>query len=150
MLRVTVECKTLAQRKLVQPRFRLRGKIRKAIAETLGLQDKGRVQIDSTNLKIDVKKIICDLTISVHHFSENVVEIKATNEKGYSRQVLKLVDGVKNGTLAEVKFIFFLFNMFVLIVDITLIIVSNRNFGTISKFRYSSNCINSKCIYTSS
>ena len=100
-LRVTTECKTLAQRKQVQPRFRLRNKIRKAIAESMGFEGNSRVQIDSLAMKIDLKRIDCDITLSIHHFNKSI-EIKQSQEKGFSQPMTKLIDAVNKGTVARV------------------------------------------------
>ena len=99
ILRIKAECKSLHQRKQIQPRFRLRRKIRKAIAEAMGTDNYNSIQVDSQELQIGLKTIVCKVTISVHHFSTDV-EIKSTSNKGYSKPVTKLIDGCKSGTLA--------------------------------------------------
>ena len=90
MLEITADCKSVPLRKLVQRRFRLRRRIRLAIAETMGQDDYGTIQLDSLWLEIDVKKVICRITISVHHFNRTV-QITQNTKSGYSKPVSQLI-----------------------------------------------------------
>ena len=108
-MEIVAECSSLRQRQKIQRRFGLRGKIRRAIAEGMGTEDYGTIQVDSQSIEIDRYKITCQVTLSVHHFSRDVEINMASNEKGYSKPVTKLIQSCNNGTLASVKLHFFLF-----------------------------------------
>lgn len=99
MLDIVADCSSIALRRQVEKRFRLRQKIRQAVAETMGSEDYGTIHIESQWLEIALKKVICRTTIGVHHFSQ-AIEIRSTSSKGHSKPVTQLIEGCENGTLA--------------------------------------------------
>ena len=103
VLCITAECPNLKERKRIQKRYRLRGKIRQAIAEGMGTEDYGTIQVDSQSLDIDRNNISCQVTLSVHHFSKDIEINMQSNEKRYSSTVTKLIESCNDGTLASVK-----------------------------------------------
>ena len=101
MLDIVADCTSIALRRAVEKRFRLRRKIRKALAETMGNEDYGTIQIDSQWLEIEHQKVICRITISVHHFSQAIeINIQSPTSRGHSKPVTRLIKGCNNGTLA--------------------------------------------------
>ena len=101
------ECPNLRKRRQIQRRFRLRGKIRRAIAEAMGTADYGTVQVDSQSLETDGNNINCEITISIHHFNTDIEINMQSHEQlqGHSGPVTKLIESCNNGTLASVKYI---------------------------------------------
>ena len=95
----------MRERRKVQKRFRLRGQIRRAIAEGMGTDDYGTIQIDSQSLGIDRTQVSCQVTLSVHHFSKDIQINMNSNEKGYSPPVTRLIQSCNDGTLATVKYL---------------------------------------------
>ena len=106
VLGIEAECSNAVLRDKIEKRFRLRGRIRKAIAEGMGTEDYGVIQVDSQSFEIDKNNsniIICKITLSVHHFSTDVEINMQSAERGYSKPVTKLIQSCNDGTLASVK-----------------------------------------------
>ena len=82
----------------------MRGQIRRAVAEGMGSEDYGTIQVDSQSLDMSSPTTVsCQVTLSVHHFSKDITINMKSNEKGYSKPVTKLIESCNNGTLASVK-----------------------------------------------
>ena len=91
-LKIDVSCSTLEQRKEIQKRFRLRNRISKSIAETMGLRHFSQIEIDSQMFDIDFKNISCIIVLSIYQLGNS----KLINAKTI------LMNGIQNGDLSKV------------------------------------------------